>query len=370
MNGRVYRVVITLLRLILSAVFIFSGFVKSIDPWGTAIKIGEYISTINLEFADNIHLGLSFLLCGGELLLGLLLLFGVWKRVSSTLAMLFMAVMTLLTLWIAIWNPVADCGCFGDAMKLTNWETFFKNIILLPISIILWRAWYRAGVLEDGARNSSTMRIILPIALLSTISFGLCFYSFKYLPMIDFLPYKVGVNLLSDFEDESKGGDDTKLIYKDKESGKRTEFTINDTEWYDTTRWEYVETVIEAEEQSSIINEFMLFNGTDFVTSDVLAEEKVALISIWDRSTPISKNCMENLVKLIDSLSALEYSVYCITPSSLDQYPHLNIGGLSIETLNIDGKTLKSVMRSRVGVIETNNGTITSKRSCNGSFSF
>ena len=366
MNGRAYRIILTLFRIILSAVFIFSGFIKSIDPWGTAIKVGEYISAVNLEFSDNIYLGLSFLLCGGELLLGLLLLFGVWKRVFSTVAMLFMSVMTLLTLWIAIWNPVADCGCFGDAVKLTNWETFFKNLVLLPISIMLWRAWSRPGATETNTMLSKSMRVILPICLLSFISFGVCFYSLKHLPIIDFLPYKVGVDLLSDFKDQSEvtSGDETKLIYKNIDSGKLSEFTLNDTEWYDTLKWEYVETITPTESSNSAINEFMLFDGTDFITENVLAEERVLLIAIWDMSTPIATNCMTNLVKLVDDLSAKKYKIYCITPSSLDKYPRLNIGGATIQTLNIDGKTLKSAMRSEVGIFEIDNGIITSKRSC------
>ena len=368
MNGRAYRVIMTLFRLILSAVFIFSGFSKSIDPWGTAIKIGEYIATINLQFSDDIYLGLSFLLCGGELLLGLLLLFGVWKRVFSTVAMLFMAVMTLLTLWIAIWNPVADCGCFGDAMKLTNWETFFKNLLLLPMSIMLWRAWTQINTKISESAGSTIIRIILPIGVLSIISFGLCLYSFHHLPMIDFLPYKVGVNILSEFENEGENShnEETILIYKDKNSGELEEFTLNDTEWYDTLRWEYVESIVTSENKISEINEFMLFNGTDFVTDEILAQERVLLISIWDMAIPISNKCMDNLVKLVDNLSISNkgYKIYCITPSSLEQYPHINIGGSTIKTLNIDGKTLKSAIRSKVGVIEIDNGIITAKRSC------
>ena len=361
MNGHIHRIITTIFRLILSAVFIFSGFIKSIDPWGTAIKIGEYTASVNLEFSDTIDLGLSFLLCGGELLLGLLLLFGVWKRVTATLAMLFMSVMTLLTLWIAIWNPVADCGCFGDAIKLTNWETFFKNIVLLPITVMLWRAWSRASTI-----GSTTIKIALPIALLATASFALCLYSYKCLPLIDFLPYKVGTDLLSDFEESSETTDKnaTKLIYRDRDSGTLTEFTLDDTEWYDTVRWEYVETITAEENTSSKINEFMLFNGDDFVTDSILSEGNVLFISIWDMSTPISEGCMSNLIKLVDKLSTLEYKVYCITPSSLEHYPHLNVGGATIETLNIDGKTLKSVMRSKVGAIEVIDGVIASKRSC------
>lgn len=114
-------------RIVLAAVFIFSGLAKSVDPWGTALKIGDYIAAMGLGVSENVALALSVLLCGGELLLGLGVLFGVRRRETSFLVMIAMCFFTITTLWIAIANPIADCGCFGDAVKLTNWQTFFKD---------------------------------------------------------------------------------------------------------------------------------------------------------------------------------------------------------------------------------------------------
>lgn len=359
MKSRKLSIATTLFRVIIAGVFIFSGFVKSIDPWGTAMKIEEYLSVVNFDFSESIYMTLSFLLCGGELLLGLLLLFGLYKRFSSALALAFMAFMTLLTLWIAIWNPVVDCGCFGDAFKLSNWETFAKNIALLPISFMLWRAWSRVTCV--GCR--STMGVSL--VTLSILSFGLCLYSYRHLPMIDFLPYKVGVDLLSDFNDDvDEDVDETILVYRDRVSNELTEFTLEDTTWYDNRRWEYVETIVDEPSGSDPINEFALFNGEDFVTNDLLEGEQVLLISVWDISRPISEKCMRGLVKLIDESLDLGYRIYCMTPSSLEQYPTLNVGGVEIETFNIDGKTLKSTLRSHIGVVEVDNGVVVSKRSC------
>lgn len=357
MKSSKYNYTVTLFRVVLSIVFIFSGFIKSIDPWGTAIKIGEYLSAMNLSYFESISLELSVLLCGGELLLGALLLFGVCKKLSSLAVLLMLSFMTLLTLWIAIWNPVADCGCFGDAIKLTNWETFFKNIVLLPMSITLWIAWSRVNY------RALTTELI-SLGSICILAFGLCVYSLRHLPIIDFLPYKIGVNLLADFDSDTKEVT-TKLIYKNIESKEVKEFTLEDTEWHDSSMWEYIDTVTEGEESElQIINEFALFDGKNFVTNDLLEGNKVLLISIWDMSKPISTKCMNNLVKLVDDLITLDYKIVCITPSSLEQYPSLKIGELDIKTLNIDSKTLKSTVRSEVGVIEVDGGIIIDKRSC------
>ena len=120
---------------------IFSGFVKAVDPLGTQYKLIDYLTAMHLQALtpDFLTLGASVILSAVEFGLGICLLFAIRRRTTTILTLLMMAVMTPLTLWLAIANPVSDCGCFGDALVLTNWQTFGKNIVLLLLAYTVWK---------------------------------------------------------------------------------------------------------------------------------------------------------------------------------------------------------------------------------------
>lgn len=132
-------ILVNVCRLVISLTFIFSGYVKAIDPLGTQYKLQDYLNVVQLGqyVPDYITLVASVLLGGLEFCLGVFILFAIHRRLVSRLVLLFMAIMTPLTLWLAVANPIKDCGCFGDAVILTNWETFYKNIVLLAAAIVL-----------------------------------------------------------------------------------------------------------------------------------------------------------------------------------------------------------------------------------------
>ena len=140
MKPRPLRIFSDICRIILAATFIVSGFTKVIDPWGTAIKINEYLSIYGFEYLEPGSMAFSIWLCGAEFMMGCMLLFKVRIRLISIFALASMCFFTLLTLLSATWIPVEDCGCFGEALKLTPWQTFFKNLVLLPMA---WVVWYR-----------------------------------------------------------------------------------------------------------------------------------------------------------------------------------------------------------------------------------
>ena len=131
-------------RLLLGVVFLFSGFVKSVDPQGFAYKLQDYFTAFGLTELHPIAYTLAFLLVSLELYVGLLLLFSEWRKVAAVLVSVFMLFFTPLTLYLALANPVSDCGCFGDAVKLTNWETFWKNVPLLLASLYLLKKAFGA----------------------------------------------------------------------------------------------------------------------------------------------------------------------------------------------------------------------------------
>ena len=125
-------------RIILGVVFIFSGFVKVVDPLGSAYKFADYFNAFRLGFLEFAALPLGIFLAAFELLLGIVLILGYRRRIVFLVSMWFMSFFTLLTFILAIFNPVSDCGCFGDALILTNWQTFFKNVVLMVFVLILY----------------------------------------------------------------------------------------------------------------------------------------------------------------------------------------------------------------------------------------
>ncbi|MDR1938551.1 MAG: DoxX family protein, partial [Tannerellaceae bacterium] len=131
------KVLVTCCRLLIGAVFVFSGFVKAVDPVGSEIKISEYLAVWGMNMPHWVTVMLAFNLIALEFTLGIAMLLGVYRRYVSLLTLAFMLVMTPLTLYLALFNPVTDCGCFGDALILSNWETFFKNIVLLAASVFV-----------------------------------------------------------------------------------------------------------------------------------------------------------------------------------------------------------------------------------------
>lgn len=178
-------------RLFLAVTFIFSGLVKIVDPHGTQYKIEDYFQAFSLVgwVSDFLPLGLSVALSVFEFCMGIFLFFGIRRRSTSWFSLLFMGVMTPLTLYLALENPVPDCGCFGDAVPLTNWQTFGKNIVLLVMVLVIFR--YRRLMTRLVSERNQWMISFYSIVFAFALS-GFCMY---HLPVFDFRPYHIGANL-------------------------------------------------------------------------------------------------------------------------------------------------------------------------------
>ena len=185
------RVLVNIARLVLAITLILSGFVKAVDPLGTQYKIADYLQVLHLGafIPDFMTLGASIILSAVEFGMGICLLFAIQRRVVSLLVLLMMLLMTPLTLWLAVANPVRDCGCFGDAIVLTNWQTFAKNVVLLVCALTVW--WRPLLMMRFISRSNQWIVINYSAVFILMVS-GRSIYD---LPYFDFRPYHVGTDL-------------------------------------------------------------------------------------------------------------------------------------------------------------------------------
>ncbi len=224
-----------LLRIITGAAFIFSGFAKAVDPYGTLYKLIDYAGAVSLSFPDNLLLGVAFLLFGVEFVVGVMLLLGCFRRMTPIGAALIMAVMLPLSVWLAVANPVSHCGCFGDAWEISNWATLWKNVLLCCACVWLIRF------------NSALHWVVTPalqwIAIVVTGVFimGVAVLGYNVQPPMDFRPYSVGTTLLRASENY-EALEEPVLIYR--KDGRTRAFALTDDIPDD---WEFVERMQQPE---------------------------------------------------------------------------------------------------------------------------
>lgn len=198
------KAAVNICRIILALTFIFSGFVKAVDPLGTQYKIHDYLVAMGVGriVPDFTMLAGSVLLAATEFFLGICLLFAIRRRIVSKLALAIMILMTPLTLWLAIADPIHDCGCFGDAIVLTNWQTLWKNIVLLGAAIVVWKWPLEQPRLISPANQWIVMNYSLVFILLFIA--GKSLYT---LPQFDFRPYHIGADIREGWQKMMEGED-------------------------------------------------------------------------------------------------------------------------------------------------------------------
>jgi uncharacterized membrane protein YphA (DoxX/SURF4 family) len=353
------RILVWLSRYLLALTFILSGFVKGIDPLGSAYKFGDYFSAFGLTFLEPIAVPLAFFLCAAELFIGLLLLFKVRNVLAAWGAFVFMIIFTPLTLVLAIFNPVSDCGCFGDAIILTNWETFFKNIPLLGASILL--LVYRKKLEQPFTFGND---IVLASTLLIA-SFLPSFHGYWNLPLMDFRPYSIGTNIHESMEFPADAATDEykTLLYYEKE-GIVKEFTVDNFPWQDTT-WKYVDSksILLKKGYTPPISNFVLtdFEGWEY-TDSILNYNGYYILAISYRLNESNTKSFSKLNELYFKAKELGIGFACITaspPSEIDLF--IGNTGVAFPFLLADEIMLKTTIRANPGVILLHNGTIIGK---------
>ena len=369
-------IIFNIIQIILGLLFVISGWVKAVDPMGVSLKIEEYLYTFNLEvFIPMSGVG-AIILCAAEVFIGIMLLCGVYKKIISILTLLFMFGFTAVTFYLVL-NPdgaIKECGCFGDAIHLTNNETFVKNIIFLILIIIyLWRQHVNTNEPNSSIRISEGLKsrkiaIIITIYVAMTSLF-IPIYSFTFLPPFDYLPFNMGENLLENINNVSSSSEETeiKLIYKNKQSGEITKFQLSDDSWQDDTLWEYVDTETNGDETTltDYISKFTVFDnqGQD-VTSIVLdSSNEYTFIVIADQIENLDHEDFKKLYNLHKLHTEQVVKLHIFSSSDIDKARKLlsKNGWNDVNTYSVDQIVLKSMIRDKKGVIMLNNGIVAGK---------
>ena len=366
-NDRLYRligVLTTVCRFVLAVVFIFSGFVKAIDPLGTQYKIQDYIDAFGWAgvFPDFVPFLASALLGMLEFCLGVYLFFGIRRIIAPRAVVAIMAVMTPLTFWLALDNPVSDCGCFGDAVVLSNWETFWKNVVLLAMSVVVLKWRKRIFPL-------ATARFDWLIALYGFIYiFSMTIYCYRELPVFDFRPYHVGANIQQGMEipeGEEPTEYETRFILQ--KDGVEKEFTLEN---YPDSTWTFVDskTVVKKQGYEPPIHDFSMMNVEDGedITEQVLSDKNYTFLLVSHQLGLADDTQIDLINELYDYSLEYGYAFYCLTSSSdEDILKWKDNTGAEYPFCLMDNITLKTMIRSNPGLILLKEGKVIRKWSVN-----
>ena len=354
---RLIKILVEFCRLLIGATFVFSGVVKAIDPTGWAIKSGEYLTAFGLNYYSWMEYVISFNIAAIEFTLGICLLLAVYRKLTTLCILLMMCFMTPLTLYLAIFNPVSDCGCFGDAIILSNWATFLKNVPLLIAAIILFIFHKR---LTNFYSYKSYWFVVL-FAYFFCMAF--CYQNYTHLPIKDFRPYKVGLNILKLMEIPDDAPQD-ELIFIYEKDGVKKSFTLEESPFDDKT-WSYVESKLVKQGFVPAVSSFELYNKNgeniaDFILSQSRLTFLLALPDLKEAGD-IHIDKINNIYDYaVEAESKLPF--YGVTASSEDDIEEWNNKtGADYPFLTADDVLLKTMIRSNPGLIIMKNGTILAK---------
>ncbi|MDR1644728.1 MAG: DoxX family protein [Tannerellaceae bacterium] len=346
-------------RLLVGVVFVFSGFVKAVDPMGFEIKIGEYLAVWGMGDFRSLALVAAFALIAAEFTLGVCLLLGVYRRYTTLLTLALMLFMTPLTLYLALFNPVTDCGCFGDALIITNWETFFKNVVLLAAIIFVY-------VRHRELLSCYTARVGWFVPL---FAYACCLYfaywNYNHLPAIDFRPYKEGVNIPEQMSiPEGAPEDEYRYSFVYEKDGRKKEFSLDDYPAEDSA-WTFVESQMELVRKGYTppIPAFIVFDREGNQAAErILEQPGDLLLLIAARLEDAHLHRLNEISNLYDYAQENEWPFYCLTGSSdeaIDAWTERT--GAEYPFLEADEALLKTIIRSNPGLVWMRSGTILRK---------
>ena len=364
MSQRLLKMIVNLCRIIVAVTFIFSGFVKAIDPIGTQYKLQDYLGAIGMAgiLPNWTLLAVAVFLAAIEFCIGIFLLFAIQRRLISKLTVAFMAFMTIVTVWIVVTDPVKDCGCFGDALHLTNTETLIKNIVLLVCSLTIM---YRPLAMFRFVSKSNQWIVTNYTIVFILVSSGLSLY---YLPIFDFRPYHIGVNIPRGME-IPKGAKlpQFKTTFIMEKNGQRKEFTLDN---YPDASWKFIDskTVQTSEGYIPPIHDFSITDnktGLD-LTNSVLSHKGYTFLLIAPHLETADDSNFGDIDRLYEYAQSYDIPFYCLTASTTKAIKRwVDLTGAEYPFCITDEAVLKTIIRSNPGLLLLKDGAIINKWSHN-----
>ncbi len=358
------KIAVNICRALMALTFVFSGFVKAVDPIGTQYKIHDYLSAWGLDAwnADWLTLTASIALSTAEFFIGMMLLFAIQRRVVSRLALMLMTAMTILTLWIYISDPVSDCGCFGDAITLTNGQTLAKNIVLTAAAIIM--AIWPLEMARLIRKNTQWIVINYTVVFILAVS-G---YSLYYLPQFDFRPYHVGADIKKGME-IPEGAEQPEFVttFILEKDGQRKEFSLEE---YPDSTWTFIDSRTVQTKKGYVppIHDFSITTvdeGED-ITEEIVADKGYSLLLVSPHLEQADDIHFDEINRLYDYTKQHGYRFLCLTASTEEAIGRWkDRTGAEYQFANTDETTLKTIIRSNPGLVLLHNGSIKGKWSHN-----
>ena len=345
-------------RLIVGGTFVFSGFVKAIDPYGTVYKFQDYFSAFHLDFLSSFAMLFSVALSVIEFVLGVHLLFGSYRKSTPRLIFIFLCVMTPVTLYLAIANPISDCGCFGDAVHLSNWATFLKNVLLLIIVLFLV---YRNTSLR-ALYNQQVQWLTGLYSLLFVFFF--VYIGTYYQPYLDFRPYKIGVNIPEALAVEEP---EREFVFIYEKNGERKEFLLDNLPseeegWVFVDRYE--KTVSGQESVTPIIEDFTIYRGATDITEDIIYDENYRILLLSPDLETADDSEVDRINELYDYCVERGYEFACVTastPQGVEAWQENT--GAEYPFYFMDKTVIRTIARGNPCVLLLKGGTILRKTS-------
>ena len=355
---------VNICRFILAVTFIFSGYVKAIDPLGTLYKLKDYAAAMALNdiLPDWALVIVAIALGALEFSQGVFMLFAVRRHMVSKITLALMSVMTALTVWIYIADPVKDCGCFGDALKLTNGETLLKNIVLIACATLV--AWRPVDMARFISRTNQWIVRYYTITYIVVTSVY-CLYT---LPIFDFRPYRVGTNIKQGMEiPEGAEQPEFESTFILRKNGVTREFTLDN---YPDSTWEYVDTktVQTKKGYEPPIHDFAITTndpGED-ITEQVLTKKGYTFLLVSPRLAVADDSNFGDIDQIYEYAEENGVDFFCLTASTNEDIERWReLTGAEYKFCNADETTLKTMIRSNPGLILLKDGTIIGKWSHN-----
>lgn len=344
------------IRIFLGLVFIFSSVVKGIDPVGTSYRVEDYLLVYGWTSLVPYALWIAFLVIFSEFLIGISFLFKIFIRTAAGAMLLMLIFFTVVTWLDARYNMVTDCGCFGDAVKLTNWQTFYKNIFLIFLYILfLW-----GGGMRWRERPKFLPQFLI-LTILGAGFLGFMFYNLNHLPVIDFRNWKTGRNMTMDTTQKAK----TYVIYRNKKTGAKKEFLFPDYPWKDTAwmnRWAFVSQRTVAPSVGTKYNLVIEDSLGNDRTKAIIENPGFQFILVSFDMSRADADGLKKAAALSNLLNKKGISMLLLTATERKTARRIEIQyGLQIPVFQADETDLKAMIRSNPGLLLLHHGVILKK---------